>query len=162
MVNRSWLGLAAVLVLSAAGCGSNSGGAYRAAAERQAKQFTCPAASAVSAALGKTVPAAHRGTVASSSLICSYVDVKAGGANVFVSVTFGVHRDELQRIVKATAEGRRFEPLAGVGDAAFQVPADAKNGPMVFVHSGNRAVSVVEDQDTGTQASTIAVARLFL
>lgn len=160
-MKRYSLAAAAVLVLAVSGCGSKSGGMDRSSAEHQAKQFTCPSAPTVSVALGKTVPSAHRGTVASSSLICSYVDIKAG-ATVIVSVTFGVSKDQLEQIAEVTADGRAVRPLAGVGDVAFQVRAAGKDGPMVFAHSGNRAVTVVEDSDTGTVTTEIAVARLFL
>jgi len=149
-----------VLVLAAAGC--DSGGQKGPGAEQQAKQFSCPPARAVSAALGKTVPFTHRGTVALSSVTCSYVDTKAGGATVIVSVTFGVGRDQLEQIAKVAADGRAVTPLAGIGDVAFHASADANNGPVVFAHSGNRAVSVVQGHNAGTEATTAAVSRLFL
>lgn len=163
-MKRSFLALgpATMIVLAAAGCDSTSGGEDRSAAQQQAKQFTCPSASVVSKALGKTVPTVHRGTVASQSLICSYTDTSAGGASVFVSVTFGLRKGELGRVAKATVDGRPLRRLAGLGDEAFQAAADAKSGPTLFVRSGNRAVTVDEDQDGATESSEVAVVRVFL
>jgi hypothetical protein len=82
--------LAATIVLATTGCDSNSADGNTSAAEKQAKQFVCPSAPAVSSAYGKTVRPANRGTYASLSVSCSYVDTDPGGVNVIVSITFGV------------------------------------------------------------------------
>lgn len=166
-LSGSVLVVGAMVVLATAACDSTSAHGTESAA-REAKQFVCPSAAAVSSALGKTLPSSHHERVGPIGVACSYVDADATVGAVFVSVAFGVAKSQLRQIAGVATDSRRISPLSGVGDAALQSAADAKNGPMVFVLSGNRAVtvSVAEDGVTRTAKAAvtaeIVVARLYL
>jgi hypothetical protein len=152
-----------VTALALAGCSSGSGGAPSDQIGRQeVKQFVCPSAANVSAALGRTTPPPRQSSFKDLTAFCAYNGTTAASdGQLMVSVTFGTTAAELPALVKSVYPGRTATPEPGVGSAAYFIAAKGDDGAAFTFQSRDATFSLI-GASTDTARNLAKAAALFV